>query len=394
MDMYKPFTHEDGNEKQFGKEIRDCDFMYDPKMTFLNHGAFGGVPRPLFARRLQVLERIESNPDEFFEYLVLQTWQTAVAKVAGFVGSSPSNLTFIPNATSNGTIALQSLNLQQSDGILITNLTHESLRFSAAHFAKLTGAKLYCINFTFPLISKQDIIDKYQEMLNDTPAIKVAIIDHITSPTAVKMPIEELIKLCRTRNVKSIIDGAHAPGQVPLNLDDLQPDFYSGNMHKWGFTPRGCAIFWVHPELHDQGFQLEFFKQATRDYSPFIIAGAAVDYIDQIGGMARITEYNISLRDKAVQYILKEIKGTELLGIPEDLRSPFLTIFKIPECQSKYEKNKEGSLHLRKVLFVEHKVDVYIFALQNQLWCRFTTHIYNHFKDIIKMVEAIQKECS
>lgn len=227
--MYKPFSDEDGSVKQFGKEIRDSHFMFDSEMTFLNHGSFGGVPRPLFTKQLQVLEKIESNPDCFYEYLALQEWQKAVAKVAKFVGSSPNNLAFIANATSNGTIALQSLNLQKSDGILITNLTHESLSFTATHFARLTGAETYCLDFTFPLVSKQDIIDKYRQILNDTPNIKVAIIDHITSPTAVQMPIKELIDLCRSKNVKSIIDGAHAPGQIPLQLDDWQPDFYSGN---------------------------------------------------------------------------------------------------------------------------------------------------------------------
>ena len=215
-------------KRKFGKDIRENDFCYDHNLFILDHGSYGGVPKPVLKVMLDYVERVERNPFQWNLHQVLHHWRASVDRVAELVGSSTDNLTFVLNATAGVITALRSVEFSSTDGILINNLSHLSIQYAAHEIARETGCKVYSIEFTFPIHSSEEVVEKYRQMFDEHPNIKFAIIDYIVSPTAMLMPVKPIIELAKERNIISFIDGAHAPGQLELRLDELGCDYFTG----------------------------------------------------------------------------------------------------------------------------------------------------------------------
>ncbi|EDV24109.1 uncharacterized protein TRIADDRAFT_57264 [Trichoplax adhaerens] len=387
-------------KSKFGKEIRQNDFCYSQHLFILDHGSYGGVPRQVLKVKSKYEEIAEKNPFQWNLNEVLHHWRASIARVAELVGSSSNNLTFVLNATAGVMTALRSTNFTPNDGILINNLTYTSMQYAAQQIAEETGCKVYSVNFTFPIRHSQEIVNSYRQMFDEHPDIKFAIIDYIVSPTAMLMPIKPIIKLARERNIISFIDGAHAPGQIELHLDELGCDYFTGNMHKWAFTPRGCAIFYANSTVISQthslivshyrykGFELDFYRQGTRDYSSQICAGAGVDYLHSLGGLSEIRNYNMKLREEAMNYIERELKGARRLQIPPDMVAPFMGVFELPD--HKYDLTEDGVVKLRNDLYKKHWIEVSIKLIQQKLYCRFSIHVYTVMDDIVHLVNALK----
>lgn len=228
--------------------LRD-QFLLDPEVVFLNHGSFGACPKPVFAAYQDWQLRLERQPVAFLDPVrgYAGFLRAAREALAGEVGAQPDDLVGVMNATVGLNIVAQSLPLQEGDEILTTDHEYAALEKTWAFVCRRTGAKVVTAKVPLPLTSEKAFTGALLEGLTDRT--RVVFLSHITSATALRFPIERIVAEARARGIWTVIDGAHVPGHIPLDLDDLGADFYAGNCHKWLMAPKGSAFLHVRRDL-------------------------------------------------------------------------------------------------------------------------------------------------
>ena len=223
-------------------------FLLDPTVTFLNHGSFGACPRPVFEDYQRWQLTLEFQPVEFLDSRRSLTRNLSVvrAAMAKEFGTSAENIAAVTNATAGLNIIAHSIPLEPGDEILTTDHEYSALEKTWEYVSRKTGCKIVEVSIPLPLTSVRDFHEAI--VAGITERTKVLFLSHITSPTALLFPVEGVVSEARTRGIFSVIDGAHTPGQIPLNLDALGADFYSGNCHKWLMSPKGSAFVYARPE--------------------------------------------------------------------------------------------------------------------------------------------------
>ncbi|XP_070532415.1 uncharacterized protein [Ptychodera flava] len=387
---------------KFGKEMRKAEFFFYDDITPCNHGSFGAVPKQVFDARYRFLVESEQNPDLFQMFNCAKYHQAACVQVAQFVGADTNDIVFIPNVTTAISTVLNSLRLAKDDKILTSNVTYPSMvnAADAACEMSISDARVLTLNVRFPINSKEEFIQNYRDILSSNSSIKIAIIDHITSSTALVIPIKELIKLCREIGVQTFIDGAHAPGQIALNIEELQPDYYTGDLHKWLYTPRGAAFLWINPKHHNiikplvtshnckQSMQKQFFQRGTQDNSTYLSAPAAIKFYTDIGGMGAIHEYTNSLLEWGIP-MLAEAWGTETLAVPANMMAPNMRLVRLPTSDVKYDTTDQWAIDILANIYDKHRVLCAPVEVQCQLWCRVSVNIYNTKEDLMHLRDAV-----
>ncbi len=222
-------------------------FLLDPQVIFLNHGSFGACPRPVFDTYQAWQKKLELQPVQFLGVelndLLLQSRQ----ELGNYIHAAPADIVYIPNATHGVNIIARSLRLEPGDEILSTNHEYGACNFIWEFICQKTGA-IYCPqSIELPVTSSDEIVEQLWHGV--TPRTKVIFISHITSPTSLTMPVQAICQRARSNGIITIIDGAHAPGQLPLDLSKLQPDFYTGNCHKWMLSPKGAGFLYARPDV-------------------------------------------------------------------------------------------------------------------------------------------------
>jgi isopenicillin-N epimerase len=226
--------------------LPSADFAHDPALTFLNHGSFGACPLAVMAEQDRLRRHYERDPVAFVVREQETAFDQARAAVAAHVGAQAEDVVFVPNATTGVNTVLAATPLASGDEILITNHGYNACNNAAEFFASRAGARVVVANVPFPLESEQAAVDAILACV--TPRTRVALLDHVTSPTALVLPIHALTRELTHRGVTVLIDGAHGPGMVPLDLDALGADYYVGNLHKWCCAPKGAAILHARRE--------------------------------------------------------------------------------------------------------------------------------------------------
>jgi isopenicillin-N epimerase len=228
--------------------LRD-QFLLDPEVVFLNHGSFGACPKPVFAAYQDWQLRLERQPVAFLDPVrgYAGFLRAAREALAGEVGAQPDDLVGVMNATVGLNIVAQSLPLQEADEILTTDHEYAALEKTWAFVCRRTGAKVVTVKVPLPLTSEEAFTGALLDGLTDRT--RVVFLSHITSATALRFPIERIVAEARARGIWTVIDGAHVPGHIPLDLDDLGADFYAGNCHKWLMAPKGSAFLHVRRDL-------------------------------------------------------------------------------------------------------------------------------------------------
>ena len=215
----------------FGEEIRN-EFQLSKDLVHLNHGSFGSVPRSVYEARLERMRELETSPDDWFRYNFVSLIQNSSEKVSKIIGSSsPENVVFVENATNGVTAALRSLGLklQPKASLLITDLSYEAVKNTAHKVSDIEGHfVLHTINLDPPYKDKSEVVERYRDYLSSHSDVHIAIVDHITSPSTLLLPVKDIVAVCHEFGVAVIIDGAHAPGQVEINVEDINAEFYTG----------------------------------------------------------------------------------------------------------------------------------------------------------------------
>ena len=224
-------------------------FLLRPDVTFLNHGSYGACPRPVFEQYQRWQMQLEAQPVAFLDPARgLSGWRRdARVAMAGELGTSPDNIVGETNATAALNIVAQSLDLKPGDEILTTDHEYAALEKTWAYVARRSGARIVVATVPLPLTTEAQFTDCLLAAI--TPRTRVIFLSHITSATALVFPIDNIVAEARARDIYTVIDGAHTPGHIALDLDALGADFYAGNCHKWLMAPKGSAFLYVRPEL-------------------------------------------------------------------------------------------------------------------------------------------------
>jgi isopenicillin-N epimerase len=218
-------------------------WLLDPSITFLNHGSFGATPRDVLARQDEFRLRMEREPVRFLVRELEPLLDAARNAVADFVRADPAGVVFVPNATAGVNAVLRSLDLDEHDELLVSTQEYNASRNALEYVAQMAGAKIAVVEIPFPIASPDVVVHRVLERVTDRT--KLLLIDHITSQTGLVFPIERIVKEMTSRGIDTLVDGAHGPGMVPLDLRALGAAYYTGNLHKWVCAPKGAAFLYV-----------------------------------------------------------------------------------------------------------------------------------------------------
>jgi isopenicillin-N epimerase len=261
----------------------------DPSVTYLNHGSFGACPSAVLEMQASLRLEMEREPVDFLVALLPARLNIAREALATFLGAAPDDLVFVPNATAGVNAVLRSLSLGSGDELLLTNHTYAACRKTVDYVAGRTGARVVVAQLPFPCADVEAIVSSVLKCVS--PRTRLALLDHVTSPTALVLPIARLVNDLRTRGVDTLVDGAHAPGMVPIGLSELGAAYYTGNAHKWLCAPKGAAFLHVrrerqaqlHPNVishgYTTGFHAEFDWPGTFDPTPWLCVPEALRFI-------------------------------------------------------------------------------------------------------------------
>jgi len=269
-------------------------FLLDPSVTFLNHGSFGAAPRPVFRAYQGWQRELERQPVEFLGRRFADMMQAARRSLADFLGTNADNLVYTTNVTESINIVAYSLSLGPGDEVLSTDHEYGALNRTWRFLAKERGFTYNNQPIPVPVTTQQAFVEALWKGV--TAQTRVIFLSHITSPTALIFPIEKIVRRARQARILTVVDGAHAPGQIPLRLDNLGADFYGGNLHKWLCAPKGAGFLYARPEVQhllkplivSWGYEAEypgpsmFVDQhewtGTRDIAAFVSVPEAIKF--------------------------------------------------------------------------------------------------------------------
>jgi isopenicillin-N epimerase len=218
----------------------------DPAIAFLNHGSYGAAPRPVLAAQQAWRDRMEAEPVLFFSHDLEPALDAARAALGAFVGADPDDLAFVPNATAATNTVLRSLRFEPGDELLTTDHAYNAARNAMEYVAERDGASVAIAAVPFPGTSPESALTGV--LASVTSRTRLAVLDHITSATGLILPIAELVAELTARGIETLVDGAHAPGQVALDVPAIGAAYYAANLHKWVCAPKGSGFLWVRPD--------------------------------------------------------------------------------------------------------------------------------------------------
>jgi isopenicillin-N epimerase len=291
-------------------------WLLDPSVAFLNHGSFGACPRAILDHQSALRLRLEREPVDFLVRELPGLLAGAREALAGFVSAEPEDLAFVPNATAGVNAVVRSLAFEPGDEILTTDHAYAACRKTLDYVAARTGARVTVARVPFPLAGEDDVISPVLAAI--TPRTRLALLDHVTSPTALVFPVERLVGEFAARGVDTLVDGAHALGMVPLDLSRLGAAYYTANAHKWICAPKGAAFLHVRrdrqrglhpavishgyaPEAVESRFRSEFDWTGTFDPTAWLCIPECLRFLGGLlpGGWPALMERNRSLALRA-----------------------------------------------------------------------------------------------
>lgn len=371
-----------------GEAIRG-EFLLDPAFLTVNHGSFGATPRVVLEAQDEWRARLEAQPTRFMHRLS-GALRRAADTLAAYVGARGEDIAFVDNATTACNAVLFSLRFAPGDEIVMLDHGYGAVRNTVRHVASRTGAVLVEAALPFPDPDEAAILGAVAARLG--ARTKLAIIDHITSPSALVLPLERLVALCRDAGVKVLVDGAHGPGQVPLDLGALGADWYVGNCHKWLMAAKGCAFLWaradrqqdLHPVTishgYGNGFLAEFDWTGTRDPTAWLTVDAAIDFHRRLGGPALMARNDALARDGARLVV-------ERLGTRTGAGTAFYAAMQSVALPLDGPGTPERALRLRARLLEEFRCDAPLHCLAGGIWLRLSAQAYNTIDDYARLAE-------
>ncbi|KAI9002255.1 putative aminotransferase, partial [Gaertneriomyces semiglobifer] len=400
---------------QFGHGMRKY-FGLDEGWLNLNHGSFGTCPLAVTQVASAYRSLSERRPDTFIRFNVPHLLARSRAAVARVVNCSKESIVYVPNATSGVNTVLRGLSLTPGDRVLYFDFIYGACGNTVLYIAETTGAVAVKIEIRLPA-NDDDILAAFEK--EASKGAKVAVFDTITSLPACRLPFEKLVKRCRELGILSCIDAAHGVGQIPLDLRSLDPDFFTSNIHKWGYAPRGCAMLYVadrcrgmirstlptswgwEPKavdgiptnsMSDKGDEADKWARmwdfvGTIDSSNYLSVPAALAFRERIGGEDKIMRYSNDIAKRGAEILAKKL-GTEIMFPSADIA---MHNIRLPLSSSEV-----GSHRGRVASWLLEQMDSFdtflsIFSYRDEWWVRISGQIYLEEEDFVKGAGVLSK---
>ena len=381
----------------FGRPLR-ARFALDPGAIFLNHGSFGACPREVTAAQDLLRGEMEAQPDAFFRERIMPGGEgtplrAAIGELANFVGTAAARLALVENATVGVQAVLRSLAFAPGDEILVTDHTYNAVRLIVEARCRETGAVPRVVTLPWPA-SADDLVERFAAVA--TPRLRLAVLDHITSPTALALPLARIAAALRRHGARVLVDGAHAVGHLPLDLDRLGVDWYVSNAHKWLYAPRGTAFLYASPEAAGQtqppvtshyvglGFPLSFDYVGTRDYTAWLALPAAIRFHAALD-RAAAARYRAGLVAFATR-CLEPLGARPVAG--DDLACAMRS-FLLPQARAATAADAEA---LVKALWTRHRIQSMAVCFAGRLLLRVSAQVYVGEEDIDALAAALAQD--
>jgi len=370
-------------------------FQLNPDLTFLNHGSFGACPKPIFENYQDFQREMETDPVYFIQKKFGEHLAKAKKALADFIVCDANDFIFTPNPTVAVNTIMRSLNLKEGDEILATNHEYGAMDRTWNFYCKQSGVKYVRQHITLPVMSKEQIIEEFWKGLS--PKTKVIFLNQISSTTALIFPVKEICDKARELGITTIIDGAHVPGHIDLDLTDLNPDYYTGTLHKWMLAPKGSSFLYVRKGLQTQldplvvswGYEslapsesrfLDYHEyQGTNDNSTFLCTPAVIDFLQKHKWQEKSAE--------AKELVLKNYpRFCALLG--SQPLAPLSTAFigQMASVPIRTTKSQE----LKDLIYDKYKIQVPIMLLNDNVYLRYSMNAYNSQADLDVLFNALQ----
>ena len=385
-------------------KIREL-FLLKQDLVFLNHGSFGACPKPVFEAYQAWQLKLERQPVAFLDQSrdIISNLKPVRIAVANELGASSEDLVGVTNATEGLNIVAHSLKLQPGDEILTINHEYGALEKTWELVTERSGAKVLEVEIPLPLVSKEQFVDALINAM--TEKTKILFLSHISSPTALLFPIEDVVAEARKRGIISIIDGAHAPGLIDLNLDALGADFYCGNCHKWMMAPKGSAFLWARKQVQplleplvvshgwtaqsggpeQQGIFgnsrfLDCFEiRGTRDPSAWLATQDAIKFAKLHNWSEKVKHADALARETA--QTISNLTQLPLFSSPE-FCAPQMIAIPLPECDVD---------NLKRRLYEEFNIEIPVFRWRGHCIVRISVQVYNTREEANCLVDALTK---
>lgn len=394
--------HPSSGSRTFGR-ARRADWSLDPSITYLNHGTVGAPPRRVLLAQQAIREEIERQPSRYILRELSSTTvgvprreaprlRAAAAEVASFVGARGEDLVFVDNETTAMNAVLRSFPLREGDEILMTDHAYGAVGIAASFYAAERGAAVRVVELPPSSAGRGAFADAVVSAIGSRT--RLALVDHITSESALVLPIEEIVARCHERGVLVAVDGAHAPGAIALDVPAVGADWYTANLHKWAYAPRSSGFLWAAPErqegLHPpviswglgKGFTDEFDWVGTRDPSAYLAAPAAIAFMRELG-IEAVRAYNHGLVWESARFLCAR------WGVPFELTESMIGTMATVPLPERMGSTKEDAALLRDALLEKDKIEVQLHAWRARLWVRVSTQIYNDIADIERLADAV-----
>ncbi len=380
----------------------------DPEVTFLNHGSFGACPLPVLEAQRKWRDRLEAEPVRFMARELEPALDHARARLAAFVGADAEDLAFVPNATTGVNTVLRSLRLQPGDELLVTNHEYNACRNAVEFAAAAQGARVVVAEVPFPLHAPDEVVQAIVRAV--TPRTKLALFDHVTSQSGVIFPVAELVAALEPRGIATLVDGAHAPGMLHLELKALGASYYTGNCHKWLCTPKGSALLWVRRDRQPQirplcishganskrtdrsRFRLEFDFTGTDDPTPYLCVPDAIDFLGGLlpSGFPALRAHNKSLA-LAARALLCDVLGCKPPA-PDAMIASLVTL-PLPDLRADEPPPARGfNDRITQRLFEEFRIEVpsNVWPAPPKRWLRIACQVYNALPQYEQLARALR----
>ncbi len=371
-------------------------FLLDNSITFLNHGSFGACPKPIFEEFQRLQLELENEPVQFIQKKSNVYLKVAKERLSKYIGCQPEDFFFTPNPTVAVNTIMRNLNLQPGDEILSTNHEYGAMDRTWSFFCKKTGAKYIRQNISLPIVSKEQILEEFWKGYSSNT--KVVFINEISSATAIVFPVKEICEKAQQLGLITIIDGAHVPGHTNLNIQDLDPDFYTGTLHKWMLAPKGSAFLYVKKEFQKEmdplvvswGYDNEIIVesqfldyheyQGTRDISAFLCTPKVIDFLED-NNWEEVSKNCKALVLKNYQRFCDLLNTKPICPISEEFLGQMASI----------PIDVEEPLKLKELLFEKYKIEIPVMPLNGNYYLRYSINAYNTQEDLDKLYTSLEE---
>lgn len=370
-------------------------FYLDPTITFLNFGSFGACPKPVFEQYQQWQLLLEKEPVQFIAVNGPAYLQTAREALATYVHADANDLVFVTNPSYAVNIVAKSLQLKPGDEILATNIEYGACDKTWEYYCDKAGAKYIKQHIGLPLISQEAFVEEFFKGL--TPNTRLIFISHITSATALILPIKKVCDKAKELGIPVFVDGAHAPAQVDLNIKELNPEFYTGACHKWMMAPKGASFLYAKKNAqqaleplviswgfnrqtwHEQSF-IDFHQmQGTRDFSAFLTVPAAIDFMKANHWKEVSAACKKMVLEEAPRFC-SLLNTTPLAPLNTDYIGQMLSL----------QINSTQPEVLQRALFLEHRIEIPVMRLGDKVYIRFSINAFNSREDLNRLYAALE----